>query len=193
MLRGRRTKLWARLVIGLVVGLSLAGALAIGVQIGQRGQGATAKVFGLEELKLKAAASHGADTFAIATGLVDDEIEGLYTLDFVTGDLQCFVISPKSGGMAGRFMINVNDPRIFGAKKGKKPNFLLTTGMMSSGASSGGAKLAASVCYVVDANTGDVAAFGFPWNKAQVNNGGMQTFPMVPLGKWAARSLDAQR
>jgi hypothetical protein len=193
MLRGRRTKLWAMLGIGVLVGLSLGGALAIGVLVGQRDHGATAKVFGLEELKLKAAASHGADTFAIATGSVDEEIEGLFTLDFVTGDLQCFVISSKTGGMAGRFMINVNDPRIFGAKKGKKPNFLLATGLLSAGASSGGAKLAASVCYVVDANTGDVAAFGFPWNKAQVNNGGMQSFPMIPLGKWAARSLDATR
>ena len=32
---------------------------------------------------------------------VDDDVEGLYTLDFVTGDLQCFVINPRNGQFGG--------------------------------------------------------------------------------------------
>lgn len=192
MRRSRQLKRWSMRVVGVVIGLAVGGALMLGVLVGQRQQG-SANLLGLEELKLKAAASHGADTFAIATGQVDDEIEGLYTLDFVTGDLQCFVLNSRTGGMAGRFMINVNDPKIFGAKRGKKPNFLLATGTFSGGASTGGARPAASVCYVVDANTGDVAAFGFPWARAVTTSGGVQSTPMVLLGKWQARSVDLRQ
>ena len=185
-------KRWSKLVVGAGLGLALGGAMTLGILVGQREHNA-ANMLGLQELKLKAAASHGSDTFAIATGQVDDEIEGLYTLDFVTGDLQCFVLNSRTGGMAGRFMINVNDPKIFGAKRGKKPNFLLTTGMFSGGASTGGARPAASVCYVVDANTGDVAAFGFPWQRSVTTAGGIQATPMVLLGKWQARSVDLRQ
>jgi hypothetical protein len=192
MRRGRQFKRWSMLVVGGVFGLALGGAMTLGVLLGQRDQ-AAASLPGLAELKLKAAASHGADTFAIATGAVDDEIEGLYTLDFITGDLQCFVLNSRTGQLAGRFMYNVNDQKIFGAKKGKKPNYLLTTGTFNGGASSGGAKPAASVCYVVDANTGDVAAFGFPWSRSVTTSGGIQSMPMVPLQKWQARSVDLRQ
>ena len=192
MRRGRQFKRWSMLVVGCMIGLALGGAMTLGVLLGQR-ENASASLPGLAELKLKAAASHGADTFAIATGSVDEEIEGLYTLDFVTGDLQCFVLNSRTGQMACRFMINVNDPKIFGAKKGKKPNFLLTTGMFSAGASTGGAKPAASVCYVVDANTGDVAAFGFPWSRSVTSAGGIQATPMVLLQRWQARSVDLRQ
>jgi hypothetical protein len=192
MRRGRLMKRWSMLFAGAVIGLALGGAMTLGVLMGQR-QNDSANLLGLEALKLRAAASHGADTFAIATGPVDDEIEGLYTLDFVTGDLQCFVLNSRNGQLAGRFMYNVNDPKIFGAKKGKKPNFLLTTGLFSGGASSGGAKPAASVCYVVDANTGDVAAFGFPWSRSVTTSGGVQSMPMIPLQKWQARSVDLRQ
>ena len=192
MFRELRMRAWTLMGIGLVMGLSLGGALMLGVLLGRQNPAGVA-LPALAELKLKAAASHGTDTFAIATGQVDDEIEGLFTLDFVTGDLQCFVLNSRTGAMAGRFMINVNDPKIFGAKRGKKPNFLLTTGAFTGGASSGGAKPAASLCYVVDANTGDVAAFGFPWNRAVTTSGGVQATPMVLMGRWQARSADLRQ
>jgi hypothetical protein len=139
MLRELSFKTWTVMCLGLVLGLSLGGAVAVGVLLGQRDPG-SARLQAFEELKLKASATHGSDTFAIATGHIDEEIEGLFTLDFVTGDLQCFVLNSRTGAMAGRFMINVNDAKIFGAKRGKKPNFLMTTGAFNGGASSGGAK-----------------------------------------------------
>jgi hypothetical protein len=161
--------------------------------LGQR-QSARAFLPNLEELRLQASTAHGSDTFAIATGQVDEETEGLFTLDFVTGDLNCFVINSRNPStMAGRFMTNVNDAKIFGAKRGKKPNFLIATGSFQGGASSGGARPAQCICYVVDANSGEVAAFGFPWNRAVTTSGGIQSTPMIPLGKWSARSADLRQ
>jgi hypothetical protein len=180
------------LCMGLVMGLSIGGAMTLGVLVGKRTT-TSAYLPALEELRLRASASHGADNFAIATGQVDEEIEGLFTLDFVTGDLQCFVINSRTGGMAGRFATNVNDAKVFGAKRGKKPNFLMTTGSFAAGATSGGARPAACLCYVVDANTGDVAAFGFPWNRAVTTSGGVQSTAMVMMGRWQARAGEAVR
>ena len=39
-------------------------------------------------MPLHATATHGLDKFAIATGLVDDSVEALYFLDFLTGDMR---------------------------------------------------------------------------------------------------------
>lgn len=181
---------WAALAIVAVLGW----AVTAGMLIGQRSSATSAGFPGLEELRLKAAASMGSDTFAIATGQIDEQVDGLFTLDFVTGDLQCFVMNSRTGGVAGRFAINVNDANIFGAKRGKKPSFLLVTGnFVSSSVAGGGTRPAASLCYVVDANSGEVAAFSFPWSRSITTSGGVQSTPMVLMGKWQARAADIRK
>ncbi len=42
----------------------------------------------MPETVLNASASHGGETFAMATGPVDADVEGLFMLDFLTGELQ---------------------------------------------------------------------------------------------------------
>ena len=46
-------------------------------------------------IPLHATATQGLDKFAIATGLVDDSVEAIYFLDFLTGDLSAAVINPE--------------------------------------------------------------------------------------------------
>jgi len=72
MLRGTKSS-WMMLLLGLVVGLSIGGAVAAGVFIG-RGRSQASIIPGLADLHLKASASHGSDTFAIATGPIDDDV-----------------------------------------------------------------------------------------------------------------------
>ena len=67
---------WMMLVLGLVSGLSIGGAVAVGVYLGC-GTLQAPVIPGLADLHLKASASHGSDTFAIATGPIDDDVEGL--------------------------------------------------------------------------------------------------------------------
>jgi hypothetical protein len=189
MLRGRRIKAWGMLAIGIIVGLAIGGAATLGVLLGQRGSGVAA-VPGLGGLQLKAMASHGAETFAIATGHVDEDVEGLYTLDFLTGDLQCFVINPRNGAMGGWFKTNVAG--VMSVEKGKKPSYLIATGGINVAGGYGGQRPAASLCYVVDANTGEVAAFSFPWAKAATSAGVAQATEMRLVGKWKARNIVGQ-
>ena len=45
--------------------------------------------------ELKAATAGNGKTLAMATGQIDDESEGLFVLDFLTGDLYCWVFHPR--------------------------------------------------------------------------------------------------
>ena len=85
------------LAAGSAGGLLLGLAVAVGILLGRP----TANPW--EEIRLKATASHGAASFAMATGPVDDAVEGLYCLDFVTGDLTCYVLNPRTGLAAGLY------------------------------------------------------------------------------------------
>jgi hypothetical protein len=177
------------LAAGLAIGLTMGGAMTLGVWLGQ--QGPAAAVSDWSDLKLKAMASHGTDTFAIATGSVDDDVEGLYTLDFLTGDLQCFVINPRTGKFGGWFKTNVASH--LGVEKGKKPSYLLATGLINVQGYGGNQRPAHSLCYVVDANTGDVAAFSFPWAKSATAAGMAQATEMALVGKWKARDINLRQ
>src|SRR5262245_20727960 len=194
MLRDRN-RMWGAGAVGLMLGLTIGGAVTLGVLLGQRSflgrhSASVSAIPGLQDLQLKAMASHGSDTFAIATGAVDDDVEGLYTLDFLTGDLQCFVINPRNGQFGGWFKANVAN--VLSVEKGKKPSYLITTGNINVAGGYGGQRPAASLCYVVDANTGEVAAFSFPWAKAATSAGVPQATEMRLVGKWKARNLAGQ-
>jgi len=177
------------LAIGLIMGLAIGGATTVGVLLGQRGR-PSATLPGWGDLQLKAAASHGSDTFAIATGHVDDDVEGLFTLDFLTGDLQCLVVNPRNGALGGWFKTNVAS--VLSVEKGKKPSYLLVTGTINVAGGYGGQRPAASLCYVADANTGEVAAFSFPWAKAMTSAGVAQANEMKLIGKWKVRNIAGQ-
>ncbi len=178
------------LAAGLVIGLSIGGALAVGIWWGstrnQTAALAPAALAPLEELKLHAMASHGAETFAIATGPIDGDVEGLFTLDYLTGDLQCFVINPRFGGLGGWFRTNIASALT--PEKGKKPSYVIATGGINiKSGITGNYRPAGCVCYVVDANTGEAAAFSFPWSQNAGNVGVTQATDMKLIYKWKAR------
>ena len=99
----------AMLVVGIAVGAVLAA--------GWHGVSSTAPAF--------ATATHGADNFAIATGLVDDGIEALYFLDYLTGDLRAAIVSRRNGEFTGFFQYNVLSDF---NQVAEKPRFLMVTG-----------------------------------------------------------------
>ena len=59
------------------------------------------------ERPVYASATHGSSKFAMATGQVGDDTEGIFMLDYLTGDLQCLVIYPRTGTFRARFVANV--------------------------------------------------------------------------------------
>ena len=181
MLRTRRLKSWGILAAAMI-------GLLVGNLLGRR---EPAPIPDLAQLKLHATASHGGEAFAIATGPVDDQVEGLYTLDYLTGDLQCFVFNHQNYKLAGWFKTNI--AKDLSPEKGKKPSYLLTTGAINPSGTYSNFKPAGCICYVADANTGEIACYTYPWAKAATGAGVPQVEAMTLIHKWKTRALDLQK
>ncbi|MBI83251.1 MAG: hypothetical protein CMJ81_08660 [Planctomycetaceae bacterium] len=142
------------------------------------------------EIPVQASGAAHSNTIAAATGPIDDKVEGLFTLDFLTGELQCAVLytyGPNMNTFGGIYRINVVEDMQIEATK--KPNYLLLTGFANyaRGGRSGNNRVGASVVYVVDANTGNFAAYGVPWNPNAASRGTPQTGPLIPINKGISR------
>lgn len=99
------TRPFLTLLIGLTTGLLIGIATMIGTPVTTSRPRPAAPQ--MPEPLLHATASHSGDTLVMATCWMDAEIEGLFTLDCLTGDLQCFVINPKLGGIGAAFHHNI--------------------------------------------------------------------------------------
>lgn len=177
----RRMRQW------LAVGFSVGLALGLGVAIGLVAGGGSKKG-AVEELSLHALATHGNDSMAIATGPMTDGMEGLVTLDFLTGELKLFVLSDRNGKfiLAGRQNVFAD----LAVEKGKKPAFLLTMG--GSSFVRGGAALqpGGSTIYVCDANTGNFMAYGIQYNATAYKAITPSEAVLVKLDAGKARDLN---
>ena len=141
----RRPQAW--LAVGLVVGV-IAGGL-------------------LPHAPLHATATDHTDNFAIATGLVDDELEALFILDFLTGSLKCAVLSTSTGKFTSAFETSVMDD--LGVKASQNPKFMMVTGQAGLRRQGGNLQPGNSVVYVAETSTGRVAAYAIPWTRGQAN------------------------
>jgi hypothetical protein len=112
---------------------------------------------------LYALATDRSDSYGMATGPLDVEVEAVYFLDFLTGDLKAIVLGQQPGTWTGYFRANVAadlqiDPQ-------KNPKFMMVTGMIAL-RRSGGSRLqpSNSVLYVAEITTGKVAAYAVAWS-----------------------------
>lgn len=137
---------------------------------------------------LNATASHGNDSFALATGPVGNSAEGLFVLDYVTGELRCFVVYPKTQVIGGQFKVNV--AQVLGVEQGKKPKYLMVTGTASFPRGVGNVRAANCIVYVADANTGNFAAYGIPWNSNMENRNTPQGGPLTLIAGGKARNVE---
>ncbi len=124
---------------------------------------------------LHATATHGGLDMAVATGQIDEDSEGIYFLDFKTGDLSCFIYYPRFQRFGGKFVTNVTEQ----LAATKNPEYLLVTGRASTPAISSNNRPALSLVYVVDTKSGQFAAYGVAVNRTVESNGRPQGGPMV--------------
>ncbi len=138
---------------------------------------------------LHATASHSGESMAIATGQIDDDVEGVFVLDYLTGDLQCYVLNPRTFSWGGIFRYNVVQD--LGVEPGKKPNFAMVTGGINFlRGSASRAVPAHSVVYVLDANSGNFAAYGVQWDRTAARGGAPQKGTLARIATGKARALE---
>jgi hypothetical protein len=186
---------WLLVGIGLGLGLLVGVGMSAGTVIGMRaaGAGSTPAVpadlsAAYQEMRLRAVATSGAETMAMATGTVDEQSEGLFFLDFLTGELQCFVLNPRIGKFTGWFKTNVI--KELPIEKGKKPSYVMVTGGWNPLRGGTIARPAGCVVYVADANTGGFAAYTFPWIQGTSSTLAQQAATFITLDGGRARTLD---
>jgi len=172
---------WAVLALGLVVGIAIGAGIA-GKLSGPRIQ--------LPETLLNASATHGGETMAMATGPIADDVEGLFILDFITGELTCKVINPRTGFLGGAYSANV--VKDLGIEQGKQPKYLMVTGAANFRTQGGNVRPAQSVVYVADSNTGHWVAYWLPWNRAAAQYNFAQASQMLVMGKGSARNIQVE-
>ena len=112
---------------------------------------------------LYAVATDRIETYGMCTGPLDADVEAVYFLDFLTGQLTAVVIGKIPGSWSGFYQANVSavlqiDPQ-------KNPKFLMVTGMVNL-RRGGGSRVqpANAVCYVAEVTSGQVAAYTILWS-----------------------------
>jgi hypothetical protein len=145
----------------------------------------------LPSVPLHASATDGFENFSIATGLIDNRIEGLFFLDYVTGQLKCAVINPKTGKFNAFFARDVASD--FGGAAQSEAKYLMVTGLadMSRGRSS--FQVGRTLVYIADTTSGQVAVYGVPWSSSAQAAGKTQTSELVPLELKAFRDASLVR
>ncbi len=148
------------IVLGLVIGLNVQGLWP--------------------NIPLHATATQGLDRFAIATGLVDNGVEALYFLDFLTGDLRAAVVNPKTGKFNSLYVRNIAAD--FGAASAN-PRYLVVTGLADMPRGRANFQYAKCIVYVAEATSGQVAAYTIPWNSSLQAAGQPQHGVFEPLDR----------
>lgn len=166
----------ALLLFSFVGGCS---TLAVGVWLGRE-----AAPVSLPALHAASAAS--SDSMAVATGQIGKDSEGIFFLDFVTGDLQCLVYYPRARGFGAHYVGNVLQHLGGG---GKNANYLMVTGQAVVPSSTGGTRPGASLVYVTDTTSGLFAAYAVPWDMTAESGGRIQSGGLVYVGGGPIRNF----
>ena len=136
--------------------------------------------------ELQASASDGSDNFVVATGIMSSEIEGVFFLDTLSGDLQFTIFNPVAAAFNPPYVRNVaSDLQI---EAGKKPRYLMVTGHMRAARRPMKTGFAECAVYVVEANSGKFAAYTVPWQDTMFRSGRAQMGELVLLGVGSVRT-----
>lgn len=147
------------LVLGVAIGVGVAGWLP--------------------NTPLHAVATHGQDNFALATGRLDEEVEAVYFLDFLTGDLKAAVLNPQTHKFSAFYKTNILQHMT--TNDVKNPRFLIVTGQAKLRRGTGATQVGESVVYVCEVNSGKMIAYGIPWVPERQALGANTKTALVPL------------
>jgi len=148
------------------------------------------------EQGIQAAASDRSGRLVLATGYVAPDTEAVYCLDQLTGRLSAGVLSRKEGRFQGLYERNINSDlanvlRLKGITTplSVAPQYAMVTGEVyteNRGASLW--KVAKSVVYIAEVNTGMLLVYTIPWQPSL--HGGDQSETAI-LELWTAEQFQS--
>lgn len=140
----------------------------------------------LPQAPLHAVATDSNPNCLIATGPLDAAVEAIYVLDTLTGDLKAAVVSKRQPGFQAQFARNILAD--FTLEQGKKPSFLMVTGIADIARAPGGIRPSTSLVYVAEVNTGIMCAYVIPWSPEAHAADKPVTAALIPWGMWKFRT-----
>jgi hypothetical protein len=168
-----KTNEYSRMQIALgAIGLLIAVTVVSGVGAffgSQMGVSETDRL-----IQLHAGTAARGKSVSMATGSIDGNVEGLFILNHASGELQCWVLSPRTGAVGGIYRANV--PADMGNDKGGEADYVMATGgFFFTGNKGGNVAPGQSVCYVADTKSGKVVGYGLQYDQQGIRRGVMQS------------------
>ena len=136
---------------------------------------------------LHATATDRFENFAIATGEVDDGVEAVYVLDFLTGELRAAVLSKQRPVQFNSFYTR-NIAADLGVMPGSNPRYLMVTGMADIRRGAARMSPSSAVVYVYEITSGQMAVYAVPWNAERHASGQIFRGEIIPLDKTLFRT-----
>ena len=177
-----------RLVTG-IVGASL--GLAIGVVVGVltwsvASRGNTPAMM----IPLNATATHGADNHALATGPLDNDVEMVFFLDALTGDLKAAAINVRRRQFQAFYARNIQQD--FSNEKIKNPKYLLVTGQADMPRQGNTAPIGQCAAYVMEVTSGKCVAYAVPLPVNRKSSTQDFSYPLVPIDRVEFRQVQVR-
>jgi hypothetical protein len=166
MWNARLTWLAAGIAAGLVVGLNVAGIWP--------------------QVPIHAVATHGQENFAICTAPLDLDVEGVFVLDDVTGELKGAALNLQLRRINTFFDYNITADLPPGNTK--NPQYRIVSGMANIRQNLAAGNLAHSVLYVADVTSGQLVVYGIPWIQGRASGTVPIKTTLIPLDRWQFRS-----
>lgn len=124
---------------------------------------------------------------SFATGRIEGDVEGLFVLDHLTGNLQCFVLNARSGQLGASYRTNVLEDMGIQPGAGELEYGMVTGSFDFSNLRQGQDRYAQCICYVTEVNSGRVLGYTFMFNGTLASRGELQTGAMAKVVDWSVR------
>lgn len=167
------SRIWTVTII-LVFGLTLGAVFALGFVNGFHSQAASIDVQtldpNLQQLLLRADSANSGKAVSMASVRIDDEFEGLFLLDHLTGNLYCVLINPRTRTEVAVFQNNVMG--LLGQDRVGELDFAMITGAMNLnlGGRIDNMRTAPAMVFVAEGNSGKAFGFTFNFDRQRVLN-----------------------
>ena len=186
-----KIRIWSIAILGLtlvVVAATFVGSY-FGFQFAARSAvNPIANANSLAELQLQAGTASRGKTMSLATGQLDEDVEALFVLDHITGNLQCWLMNSRTGAVGGIYRTNIVDDLVL--DKTAQPDYMMVTGNFFWAAGfAGNVAPAKSIVYIADGNSGNVVGYSALIDKQAVRRGVAQAGLLKLVCQGTARDV----
>lgn len=137
---------------------------------------------------MHATATDRYEKFAVCTGFVDDGVEAIYFLDFLTGDLKASTLAKQPPYNFNAFFQR-NIFKDLQVDPASKPEFLMVSGLADLRRIGGRQRISRAVVYVTEVRSGRCAAYAIPWDAQRHAAGQMAKGELVLMAVTQFRTV----